>query len=1123
MHIPYVIDNREHKLADVLNALLRRFESRSMDIASAFFSIRGFQLIQDGLKDIGSLRLLLGARVRSGEDIGLEPGDGALSGLLTQDLAREPYDVETVRLVEDLIAFLRQGNVQVRTYGKGFLHAKCYILYGDKPGERFLWDRFQPLLGIVGSSNFTGPGLTSNREMNLTHRVLLEPEEALDEEAGQMVSFLADDKASPRITEANRQLLKSEVGARAVHDLEQWFERHWDESVDFKDELIEILNASKFGQKEYTPYQVYVKALYEYLGEDLGEEEAPGKRSVLELTEFQEDAVKKARRMLARYDGVMIADSVGLGKTWIGKKLLEDYAYHMRMKALVVCPASLRTMWERELNDATIPFQMVSQELLGQKDFPVEDYGDVDVMLVEESHNFRNRVSQRYQNLERIIALNAGKGRAGDRKKVILLTATPINNDLMDLYSQVSLISQGDQGYFAAAGIGDLRRYFLRARREAHQGSSGVALFNLLDEVVVRRTRRFIKEAYPEATIRGERIHFPDRDLHTADYNLEGTYSGIYEQIVSGIDGLHMAHYNLESYKKRVEDVDAFERGREQALVGIFKTGYLKRFESSVAAFRISMRRALEFIKTFDEYLADGRLLASADFRKALRFLEAEGEEDDAVPRSRAQEMDGTEDLHEFLDGLGTVDLELYDARRLRRHLQEDIDALTEIWHLVKEIAPDRDAKLRRLKGLLGGELKGRKVLLFSHFKDTARYVYGELARDKEWQRDAGEPVLHRMDSGTATRDRDRVIRRFAPVSNDRPQIAGTDEEIDVLISTDVLSEGQNLQDCACVLNYDLHWNPTRMVQRAGRCDRIGSKHDMLHIYNMFPDKGLERLLGLVESLNRKVADIDAQGLLDEPVLAGQTVHPRNFNTLKRIREEDSTVIEEEEEFAELVSNESLLRTLKSFLDAQGREAVEGLPDGIHSGLHRPGKRGMFFYFRAEPKCGLRQHFWRYYDLKTGKITDNRWVIADLIACGSNTPRVVAAYDVFEIQEKLIADILESQHARAALEKAPAKPDPLQTTVGTVLRDQMNRPDVAREDVVVALKYLSVPMVGVQVRELRAAHTQYQQVGEVGRLLDAVLSMRETYGENGKARPAVPAESITREDLRLVCFDYICS
>src|SRR5262249_46228576 len=159
---------------------------------------------------------------------------------------------------------------------------------------------------------------------------------------------------------------------------------------DFKLDLIELLDASKFGAHEYTPYQIYLKVLFEYFKDDLDVQELPSSRSAVDLAEFQEDAVKKARKILARYDGVMIADSVGLGKTWIGKKLLEGFAYHMRQQALVVCPASLRQLlWEPELQAATIPAATVPQEELGQADFPVERYADVDVILIDESHNFR--------------------------------------------------------------------------------------------------------------------------------------------------------------------------------------------------------------------------------------------------------------------------------------------------------------------------------------------------------------------------------------------------------------------------------------------------------------------------------------------------------------------------------------------------------------------------------------------------------------------------------------------------------------------------------------------------------------------------------------------------------------
>ncbi len=177
--------------------------------------------------------------------------------------------------------------------------------------------------------------------------------------------FVAKDEQAD-VAPGTRCFIKSEVGARAIADLMGWYERQWSDSVDFKDNLIELLDASKFGTKEYTPYEVYTKALYEYFKEELGENSPGLGRSAVDLAEFQDDAVKKARRILARYDGVLIADSVGLGKTWIGKKLLEDYAYHRRQKAVVVCPASLREMWQKELATATIAAQVVGMEDLGR-------------------------------------------------------------------------------------------------------------------------------------------------------------------------------------------------------------------------------------------------------------------------------------------------------------------------------------------------------------------------------------------------------------------------------------------------------------------------------------------------------------------------------------------------------------------------------------------------------------------------------------------------------------------------------------------------------------------------------------------------------------------------------------
>ena len=1110
MYIPYVIDNQSNRMADVLCEILAKHGSKSLDIATAYFNLRGFTLLQQGLQGLGSFRLLLGDEPQDGESVGLRP---RAASRLVQELNAAPFDEVTLRAVEDLIAFLRRDVVGVRAYQQGFLHAKSYIFYGDLPMGGA--DRFQPVAAIVGSSNFTGAGLTTNRELNLSHKTGLTEEEMLRIDPAPV-----DGREEMEL----RRELMSGVGAQAITELDRWFRERWGESRDFKEELIKLLDASKFGQVEYTPYQVYMKALFEYFKDDLGTTEAAPGKSAVELSEFQEDAVKKARRVLARYDGVLVGDSVGLGKTWIGKKLLEDYAYHLRQKALVICPASLRQMWTDELRDATIAGVIVSQEELGQAGFDTGPVGDADVILIDESHNFRNRTTQRYENLERIISANGGKGRDGSRKKLILLTATPINNTIFDLYNQLTLITGGDRSYFSGAGIGDLYRFFLNARRNVADHETGAALFNLLEEVVIRRTRAFVRKTYPEAMIRGERIKWPERRLKTVRYDLESTYSGIYDKVVEAVEGLHLAPYQLETYKKAGVERDEFEQGREEALAGIFRSRYLKRFESSVESFRITVRRALEFTKTFESYLLDGKLLDSASFQKAMRYLAREDEDDESAPASRADEMDASDDAREALETLDSLDTQQYDLRRLHEDLQHDADSLAELWRLVGGITPDQDTKLQALKQLLSKDLKGQKVIVFTYYRDTARYLYRELGGDRgeDFRKQAGEPSIRRMDGGASPAERSRVIQAFAPQSNNRPDLVGSDSEVDILISTDVLSEGQNLQDCGVLVNYDLHWNPTRMVQRAGRIDRIGSKHPLLWVHNMFPEEGLERLLGLVESLSRKITDIDRTGFLDASVL-GETVHPRNFNTLRRIMDEDGAVIEEQEQFTELASNEFLLQQLRGLLDAGAREMLEDLPDGIHSGLAHDGEKGMFFYFTAPgARDEGRRHFWRYYDINRDRVFDNRFLIANLIACSPDTPRVVGDCDVFAIQDRVINDILGSVREQHAVEAAPRILDPLQQTVITLLRGYLNSPAIRRTEVREAMQRLRSPMTHTAIRDLRRAYERFQRDQSIEPVIGHVRSIDAVEPEAGPATSDAQPP-LSREDLHLVCFDFIWS
>jgi hypothetical protein len=317
------------------------------------------------------------------------------------------------------------------------------------------------------------------------------------------------------------------------------------------------------------------------------------------------------------------------------------------------------------------------------------------------------------------------------------------------------------------------------------------------------------------------------------------------------------------------------------------------------------------------------------------------------------------------------------------------------------------------------------------------------------------------------------------------------------------------------------------MVQRAGRVDRTGTEFDVLWIYNMFPDWGLDRLLNLVDSLSRKIANIDRLGMLDASVL-GEEVHPQTFNTLKRIGDEDNSVIEEEDQFTELASSEVLLQQLRAFLDGGGREAIEAIPDGIHSGLHRPGARGVFFYFRGS-NGSKEQNFWKYFDLKTNTILDNRHVLATLIACSYDTPRIVDQEiykSIFDIQEKVLGDLLQGQEEKVALRVAPQSIDPLQQTVATIVQQFLNHPQVDRKRAIAGIAFLNGPMQNVQVAELRKLYKIYQQTQSISELIAGIEAMRSAFGVEAKATPekALGAGAkLRREDLQLICFDVLTS
>jgi len=1160
--IPYVIDNDRHKLADVLNQVLDDHADLAMDIATAFFNVRGYGLVRDRLKKLGSLRLLLGAEPHTAADLGLKPRLEALKAALRGELDAEPYRPETLALVEDLIRFLNDPRVKVGLYEAGFLHAKCYLFYGDPKGGP-LFDRFRPVLGIVGSSNFTGPGLTTNRELNLVHKGIIPEGEVDDERARKAaLSHYGDKEPEPsgiekdaydggkkprvstQISFASKRIIKGEVGAAAIWDLADWFEHQWRAARDYRQELIQLLDTSKFGTVEYTPYQVYLKALFEYSRADLeASGGVPADLYTLNLAEFQADAVARARRILAKYDGVLVCDSVGLGKTWIGLQLLLDYAYHKRWHALVICPASLRDMWQTRLHQTKIQATILGQETLGREEFDAEPFGKYDVIVIDESHNFRNKDSGRYDNLSRLLALNGGRGEHGYRKKLILLTATPINNSVIDLHNQVRFITRGDNAFFAGAGIGRLDRYFMNARRQVLAGTAaaGRAIYNLLDEIAIRRTRQFIKKAYPEATIDGKKIHFPDRKLVTIKYDLEGTYAGIYEKVVRGIEHLVLAPYDLEAYKADPATQDKMQIGRGRALVGIFKSRYLKRLESSVAAFRISVFRLMEYMLTFRHYILANVLLEPTEFWKLLgtierdleddaRAQEAEAEENDESvgrrPQSRHGQIEASAKASALLAKATRLPAGTYGIQRLSDALDADLAALDTIYDLVRPIKPAADKKLLRLREILTNDLADKKVLLFTSYRDTARYLYRSIAEDANYVAQLGGRRVRVIHGSTDGDTRLRLVQAFAPRSNEHPEWAGTEKEIDILLSTDVLSEGQNLQDCAYLVNYDLHWNPTRMIQRAGRIDRIGTEFDKLFVHNFFPDEGLEKLLGLVQSLQEKIRAIDATVGLDASIL-GEAINPKVFNTLKRIEGEDETVIDEEEAEAELATDEGLARHLAEYSKVNGAEVLKQLPDGIHSGLQKSDYKGVFLYYqRRDDDSAEIDHFWRFYNSETGEIDDNRLALAEMIRCRPDEPRMVdpeLKEKIHSIMAEVEQSIVKSTEHQAMIESAPKAISADQNAVLVALQQIMGAPGVDRSRILRVLGMLAQPLMSAPVKELKKTLVRFQQHRDADAFV-AVCEVIAAKYSHDRSRSSGDADErrcpMTRDDLRLICFDF---
>ena len=939
-----IIDNSDVTLAQYLNEVLKECPNTQLDIATAFFQIQAYSTLKNNLQGVKKFRLLLGKspEIKSDKTLGEELINIVKQEVETFELSKEKEDD-----VQTLIDFLKKGNVEVRLYDKGFLHGKAYI--------------FDNLI-IVGSSNFTLPGLTHNTELN---SVGLE--------------------------------------AEAYYTREKWFQKFWDESADFKDQLITILENSRYGSKEFTPYEVYIKALYELQKEDIKPKDTQVPtllpESKVELTEFQQDAVDRIFSRLKKYHAVLIADSVGLGKTWIAKKIIEEFGFYRRKSFLIICPAQLREgLWKPEIKAIDLPENILSQEELATEDFIEKaqktvggKLDQIELIVVDESHNLRNPLSNRWENLFTLVHDHIST--KNKRPYILFLTATPINNTIWDLYWQLMILVLMDRGAFLKEGINDLFKFF----KDIAKKEDPSLLNDLLNEISIRRTRDYILKNYPNATIKGKKIEFPKRKLENIDYHLDKTYKGMYREFADIItEQLTMAYYRLLKYKKQ-EKLTAEEEwalNRMIALEGIFRTLLLKRLESSVQAFRISITNQIDFLERLKKCLAQGRTLTKQTYNRHILYMDEEVSQ-------------------EYLEELEDFEKDNYRMDDLFADIDKDITLLrNKILQRISTIKPEEDAKLNELKKSLIDLHKSGQIILFTYYTDTLDYIYENLTKTKE----LSKLNLVKISGSTGPRERDRIVKDFL------------NNKINILLSTDVLSEGMNLQSAKIIINYDLHWNPTRMIQRAGRIDRIGSPYPEIYVYNFFPEDELEELLRLVQILQTKIINIDQSVGLDQTIL-GEEIHPKVFGIIRKIREKDTIIFDllEKDMFG---GGEKFYQPLKDFLRTKAIEELEALPYGIHSGLQNKKINGIFFYYKYADDL----HLWYLYDVATKEILKNKTNIIDLIACQNREPRVIPDHFdlVYAVNKKIIEDVESSYKEMEQVER-------VDTQLGKIARDRSMR------------------------------------------------------------------------------------
>lgn len=1041
-----IIDNEtdRYTMAQFLNEALKR-NGGPISIASGYFNVEGFAKVRDSLwnstkRDNFNLRLLFGREATSKKDTTptIEFRDSTETPITTE-IDNLTIDEQNAMLVDDLINFLTLDQVQVKKNPERFTHAKCYI-FDDAV--------------VVGSSNFTRAGLTTNLELNA---VLYQPS--------------------------------------AQQQVRNWFDRRWSEGEDAKQELIQILEDSKFGLP-LEPFIMYMKFLYEYYKPRLEELERE-KGKIVELTTFQQDAVKTALRIIRKFNGVLIADSTGLGKTHIGLELLREYVAVKRKKAILIAPAQvLNTVWEPKLLEESIKTKNITLESTGTSSFHPENYLNYDLVVIDESQNYRNPSTNRRNNIMKLLA-------GGKKKQVILITATPVNNTLLDLYHQLNLITAGDDAHFADLGIPDLRRHFISAdRKNIAQGIEDIV--RLLDEVMIRRTRQFIIENYKGAQLNGKPVKFPKRQLRKVEYSLTELFGGaVYKQVIDTIDKLHLVPYRVDYYQL---DIEEKERQEAEHRATLQKFGLLKRFESSVEAIKMSIGRLVNFYQYFKKVLDQDKILDSKSFHKIIQEM-------------GGLEIENDEELFQALEKVDLLTLTPeYNKRSMKKDLDEDLKLLEPLKHSLERIFPFADRKLTALKEQLlidnVFETGGKKAVIFTQFVDTAKYIHRELTYAFK------EKQVRILSGSTKQRDREQILKEFAPKANYAEYV---EKESDLLVSTDVLAEGQNLQDANYVINYDLPWNPMKIVQRVGRVDRLGSEFPTVTAAVFIPEKELEEILGLLEKLETKIQKV-AQTVGVEATILGEKENPKNFNALERIRKEDQTLLKDLERGAELLPEQTPFNFISTYLKKIGAENIKAIPLGRRSGKRSDINGVILFYREKKNNEGMHIILYDYSSNRFERYNDIAWLFRK-IECREEEPLVlpITGYESFRqfriIDQKSREEILKSVNAPFDAKTAQRIKGKNQRELTNEILTAFNEGKVSKEQALSVFETMNRENLVAWEDEFADLLDEYSRQQNIGAILTSLEQLFQKYqiGPREKGRP----RALEPKDLEVVGYTFL--